>query len=140
MDEEKMNHSPEEPPRPNSTQPLPPHASYAWPPDGGNAPKKSGRKADFHLSFWPTLVAVFLVYYLAEGGGILELALGLSGVATLIPVIIIVAAVVLRFVLEKKNHYLAKGFMWAAIFCVAIPIICFFLLLGSCLLMVAVGI
>lgn len=94
-----------------------------WKPDSGEEPPRhSGKKWHFHISFWPCVVVSYGVYS----------SLSLNMNALLWQLAVLATAIFLRVALEKKNHYLAKGFLWAAIISVVMPWLMMMLLLGAC--------
>lgn len=76
-------------------------------------PVRSGTKADFHKSFWPSfLVWCCIPFHIRTNWSLVYDARRLLDSVYLISAAV---GILLWLALRKKNYYLAKGFLWGGL-------------------------
>lgn len=102
--------------------------------------KTTENKKDFHKSFWTMMLALLLIII---GSFVCSIAIFpykfrnyAYSILMILYVFVTILGFVLRITLDKKNLYLARGFMWGAIIMISLPAILLSLAFGACIIFI----
>lgn len=102
--------------------------------------KITGNKKDFHKSFWAMILTLVIIII---GGFMCSIAIFpykfrhyAYPILIVLYVFVTILGFILRITLDKKNLYLARGFMWGAIIMISLPAILLSLAFGACIIFI----